>query len=287
MVAPSPATCACCGGIRLSKLGEDITETLEVILRQWKVNQHVREKFSCRDCEIIHQPPARFHVTARGWAGPNLLAMILFEKFGQHQPLNRQAERCAKEGVPISLSTLADQVGACCTAVTPIFKRIECHVLASERLHGDDTSVPVLAHGRTGIGRIWVYARNGRPFGDASPPAAIFYYSRDRGGEHPQTHLAAYTGILQADAFSGYGKLYDAGRKPGPITEAACWAKLPKVPRTQHVEWQRRGTVGANSSSLPMRPKCPTQSPRQSASLRCTHGARSRPSHRRAVRHRA
>lgn len=224
VVAPSPATCACCGGIRLSKLGEDITETLEVIPRQWKVIQYVREKFSCRDCEIVHQPPARFHVTPRGWAGPNLLAMILFEKFGQHQPLNRQAERYAKEGVPISLSTLADQVGACCTAVTPIFKRIECHVLAAKRLHGDDTTVPVLARGKTDIGRIWVYARDGRPFGDASPPAALFYYSRDRGGEHPQTHLAAYTGILQADAFSGYGRLYDAGRKPGPITEAACWA---------------------------------------------------------------
>lgn len=224
VIAPSPATCTCCGGSRLSKLGEDITETLEVIPRQWKVIQHVREKFSCRDCEIIHQPPARFHVTPRGWAGPNLLAMILFEKFGQHQPLNRQAERYAKEGVPISLSTMADQVGACCTALDPVFKCIKSHVLAAERLHGDDTSVPVLARGKTDIGRIWVYVRDGRPFGDASPPAALFHYSRDRSGEHPQTHLAAYSGLLQADAFSGYAKLYDAGRKPGPITEAACWA---------------------------------------------------------------
>ena len=114
VVIDPPATCACCGGSRLAKLGEDITETLEVIPRQWKVIQHVREKFTCRDCEKISQAPAPFHVIARGWAGPSLLAMILFEKYGQHQPLNRQAKRYAREGVPLSLSTLADQVGACC-----------------------------------------------------------------------------------------------------------------------------------------------------------------------------
>src|SRR5205085_3634937 len=98
-------------------------------------------KFSCRDCEKISQVPAPFHVTARGWAGPNLLAMILFEKFGQHQPLNRQAERYAKEGVPLSLSTLADQVGAGCAVLQPLLKRIEAQVFAAERLHGDDTTV--------------------------------------------------------------------------------------------------------------------------------------------------
>ena len=113
MVEPGPATCQCCGSARLRKLSEDITETLEVIPRRWKVIQHVREKFTCRDCEKISQAPAPFHVVARGWAGPSLLAMILFEKYGQHQPLNRQAERYAREGVPLSLSTLADQVGAC------------------------------------------------------------------------------------------------------------------------------------------------------------------------------
>ena len=93
IVMPAPTTCDCCGGTRLRKLGETITETLEVIPRQWKVIQHVREKMTCRDCERISEPPAPFHVTPRGWAGPNLMAMLLFEKFGQHQPLNRQAER--------------------------------------------------------------------------------------------------------------------------------------------------------------------------------------------------
>ena len=145
VIVPGPAACLCCGGARLRKLGETVTETLESIPRQWKVIQHVREKFTCRDCEKISQAPAPFHVIARGWAGPSLLAMILFEKFGQHQPLNRQAERYAKEGVPLSLSTLADQVGAGCAVLEPILRRIEAHVLAAERLHGDDTTVPVLA----------------------------------------------------------------------------------------------------------------------------------------------
>jgi transposase len=155
VVVPGPTCCACCGGTRLCKLGEDTTETLEVILRQWKVIQYVREKFSCRDCEKISQAPAPFHVIPRGWAGPSLLAMIAFEKFGQHQPLNRQAERYAREGVPLSLSTLADQVGAVCTVMQPVFERIESHVFAAERLHGDDMTVPVLARGKTDTGRCW------------------------------------------------------------------------------------------------------------------------------------
>jgi hypothetical protein len=150
--------------------------------------------------------------------------MILFEKYGQHQPLNRQAERYTRESVPLSLSTLADQVGACCTVLWPLHERLVAHVLAAERLHGDDTTVPVLAKGKTVTGRCWTYVRDDRPFGGRAPPAAVFFYSRDRSGEHPQQHLAAWAGILQADAYGGYGKLYDAARGPGPILEAACWA---------------------------------------------------------------
>jgi len=224
VIVPGPTACLCCGGGRLRKLGEDVTETLEVIPKSWKVIQHVREKFTCRDCEKISQAPAPFHVIARGWAGANLLAMIVFEKFGQHQPLNRQAERYAREGVPLSLSTLADQVGACASVLRPIYDRLQAHVLAAERLHGDDTTVPVLAKGKTATARSWVYVRDDRPFGGRAPPAAVFYYSRDRSGEHPQRHLANFGGVLQADAYSGYGKLYEPGRVPGPITEAACWS---------------------------------------------------------------
>ena len=224
VIVPGPTSCPCCGGDRLRKLGETVTETLEVIPRRWKVIQHVREKMTCRDCEKISEPPAPFHVTPRGWAGPNLIAMLLFEKFGQHQPLNRQSERYGREGVPLSLSTLADQVGAGCAALDPLLRRIEAHVFAAERLHGDDTTVPVLAKGKAVTGRCWVYVRDDRPFGGRAPPAAMFYYSRDRGGEHPRAHLEKWSGLLQADAYGGYTKLYDQTRKPGPILEAACWA---------------------------------------------------------------
>src|SRR4249919_966144 len=252
VVEPGPATCQCCGRARLRKLGEDVTETLEVIPRQWKVIQHVREKFTCRDCEKVSQAPAPFHVLARGWAGPSLLAMILFEKYGQHQPLNRQAERYAREGVPLSLSTLADQVGGCCAVLAPLLSRIEAHVLAAKRLHGDDTTVPVLAKGKTDTGRCWVYVRDDRPFGGTVPPAAMFYYSRDRAGEHPQAHLANYAGIFQADAYGGYNKLYEPDRKPGPILEAACWvhARRPFFIMADLTENARRKAQGKTPAPI-------------------------------------
>lgn len=237
VVIEAPSICGCCGSARIVKLGEDITETLEVIPRQWKVIRTVREKFTCRDCERITQPPAPFHPTPRGWAGPNLLATILFEsepskappvrarwRAGQHQPLNRQAERYAREGVELSLSTLADQVGACAAALAPLHDRIAAHVLSAGRLHGDDTPGPVLAKGKTDTGRLWGYVRDDRPFAGGAPPAALFRYSRDRRGVHPAAHLAGWSGILQADAFAGFGKLFAAGRHPGPATQALCWA---------------------------------------------------------------
>ena len=223
VVIAAPESCPCCGSAKLSKLGEDITETLEVIPRQWKVIQTVGE-FSCRECETITQPPAPFHVTPRGFAGPNLLAMILFEKFGQHQPLNRQSERYRREGIGLSVSTLADQVGACTTVLQPLHALIERHVLAAERLHGDDTTVPILAKGKTITGHIWTYVRDDRPFGGRAPPAALYYASRDRRHQHPARHLRDFTGILQADAYSGYNELYDPSRTQGAITSALCWA---------------------------------------------------------------
>jgi transposase len=224
VVIAAQTNCPCCGSTKLSKLGEDVTETLEVVPRQWKVIQTVRERFSCRQCEAITQPPGPFHVTPRGFVGPSLLAMILFEKFGQHQPLNRQSERYAREGVDLSLSTLADQVGACAAALHPLHALIEAHVLAADRLHGDDTTVPILAKGQTETGRVWVYVRDDRPFGGKDRPAALFYASRDRTREHPERHLSGYAGILQADAFDGYNRLYLPNRKPGLIVEALCWS---------------------------------------------------------------
>lgn len=224
VVIPAPTSCPCCGSLKLSKLGEDITETLEVIPRSWKVIQTVREKFTCRQCETISQPPAPYHVTSRGFAGSNLLATILFEKFGQHQPLNRQSERYACEGIDLSVSTLADQVGAATAALEPLHALIVRHVLVAERFHADDTTVPILAKGKTDTERIWTYVRDDRPFGGNDPPAALYFASRDRRQEHPDEHLTGWRGILQADAYGGYNGLYDPARKPGSVTSALCWA---------------------------------------------------------------
>ena len=224
VVVPAPPCCPCCGG-KLVKLGEDVTETLEVVPRQWKVIQTVREKFGCRSGEKITQPPAPFHIIARARAGTNLLAMILYAKFGKHQPLNRQSESFAREGIEFGVSTLADWVGACTASLAPLNELIHRHVFRAERVHGDDTTVPVLAKGKTIIGRLWTYVRDDRPFAGPDPPAAASFYSRNRGGEHPSRHLAGYAGILQADAYAGFGDLYDGKHKLGPITEAARWSR--------------------------------------------------------------
>ena len=232
-----------------------------MIPRQWKVIQTVREKFSCRECEKITQPPAPFHVTPRGFAGPNLLAMILFEKFGQHQPLNRQSERYRREGIDLSVSTLADQVGACTTALQPLHALIERHVLAAERLHGDDTTVPILAKGKTVTGHIWTYVRDDRPFGGRAPPAALYYASRDRRHEHPARHLRDFTGILQADAYSGYNELYDPvaisgsdhgstvlGTRKATVLRAGryrgqCPARKDTQRRSRRLRWRRSSAL--------------------------------------------
>ena len=224
IVYPAPSACPCCGGTTLRKIGEDVTETLELIPRQWKVIQHVREKFSCRACEAISQPPAPSHSIARARAGPKLLAHILFSKYGLHLPLNRQSAVYAREGIDLDVSTLADWVGAAAATLMPLVEVIRAHVFAAERIHADDTTVPVLAKGKTRIGRLWTYVRDDRPFAGPDPPAAAFFYSRDRGGEHPEQHLAGFAGLMQADAYAGFNRLYEAARKPGPIVEAACWA---------------------------------------------------------------
>jgi len=224
VIVPAPTQCACCGSSRLAKLGEDITETLEAIPRRYKVIQTVREKFSCRDCEKISQPPAPFHVIARGHVGASLLAMLLYDKYALHQPLNRQSREFARADIDLSVSTLADHVGAAALALSPLYGLLEDHVFNAARIHGDDTTVPLMAKGKTITARLWTYVRDDRPFGGSDPPAAVYYFSRDREGVHPQAHLAHFHGVLQADAYGGYKALYAEDRSGGAITEAACWA---------------------------------------------------------------
>ncbi|MGH9345355.1 MAG: IS66 family transposase [Terriglobia bacterium] len=223
VVVPAPTCCSCCGGARLARLGEDVTETLEVIPRQWKVIRTVREKFTCRDCEKISQAPAPFHAIPRAFAGPSLLAMVSYEKFGMHMPLNRLSDRYAREGIDLSLSTLGNLVGATAFALKPLYDLVQAHVFGAGRLHADDTTVPVMAKHKTRTGRIWVYVRDEGPFAGRDPPAAIYYYSPDRRAEHPEAHLKNWTGILQSDAYSGYNPLSQSARPGGPIRHAFCW----------------------------------------------------------------
>src|SRR5579864_912756 len=224
VVIEAATTCACCGGSRLAKIGEDVTKTLEEIPRRFKLIETVREKFTCRDCEKITQPPAPFHATPRGFIGPQLLATIVFDKFGMHIPLNRQSARFRCEGIDLPISTLADQVGHATFALMPVFTLLEAHAFAGERLHGDDTTIRIRAKGKCTTGRIWTYVRDDQPFAGAAPPVAVFYASSDRRGEHPQKHLAGFDGILQADCYAGFDALFDPKRKALPITPAFCWA---------------------------------------------------------------
>jgi transposase len=175
IVEPPPCACGKCGSIRLRKLGEVVSKTLECEPRRWKIVEHVREKFTCRDCEAITEPPAPSRPIPRGLAGPSLLAMVLVSKFLLHVPLNRQSEAYRREGVEIDESTLADWVGSTVVAVAPVIQALRAYVLSAERIHADDTTVPVLAKLKTVTGRIWTYVRDDRPFSGKNPPAAMFY----------------------------------------------------------------------------------------------------------------
>lgn len=182
-------------------------------------------EYVCNHLRTHEGLPTCQHVR-RGRAGPNLLAMVLAGIYGQHLPLHRQSAAYAREGVDLDLSTLADWVGAAAATLAPLVAAIRSHVLAADRLHGDDTPVPVLAKGKAATGRLWGYVPDDRPFSGGDPPAALYHYARTRAGEHPQRHLAGWTGIFHADAYSGYAGLYDPARKPGPLQQAGCWSHV-------------------------------------------------------------
>ena len=219
----APCACPRCGG-KLSKLGEDVTEVLDYLPARFKVIRHVRPKFSCRACEAITQAPAPALPIERGKPGPGLLAHVLVSKFCDHLPLYRQSAIYAREGVDLERSTLADWVGRSAALLRPLAEALADHVMAGPVLHGDDTPVPVLSpgHGKTREGRFWVYVRNERPHAGEAAPAVAYFYSPDRKGERPQSHLQAFRGVLHADGYAGYNRLYEQGR----IREAACMAHV-------------------------------------------------------------
>jgi transposase len=222
IVHENPCACPACGG-ELRALGEDSSEILEYVSGHFKVIRHVRPKLSCKTCQKIVQPAAPSRPIERGLAGPGLLAHVLVSKYSDHLPLYRQSQIFAREGIDLDRSTLADWVGGASGLLAPLVDAIVRYVLSTYKIHGDDTPVPVLCPGRhtTKEGRLWTYVRDDRPAGSEEPPAVFFRYSPDRKGERPRAHLANFTGVLQADAYAGFDRLY--GEK---IKEAACWAHV-------------------------------------------------------------
>jgi transposase len=215
--------CPDCGG-ELDCFGEDVSEVLDYMPASFRVIRHVRPKFSCRRCERVVEAAAPPRPIERGLAGSGLLAHVLVSKYCEHQPLNRQSEIYAREGVDLDRSTMAGWVGAVSQLVAPVVEALRQHVVSAKKIHADDTPVPVLAPGtgKTKTGRLWTYVRDDRPAGDSTPPAVWFAYSPDRKGEHPRQHLETFRGVLQADAYAGFHHLYDTGQ----IIEAACWAHV-------------------------------------------------------------
>jgi len=220
VIHESAGTCPECGGA-LRRLGEDVSEMLEYIPGRYQVIRHVRPKFSCAGCQKIVQAGAPSRPIARGLAAPGFLAHVLVSKYADHLPLYRQSQIYAREGLELDRSTLADWVGGASELLEPLVDALGRYVLAAQKQHGDDTPVPVLCPGRgsTKQGRLWTYVRDDRPAGSNEPPAVWFRYSPDRKGERPKTHLASFVGVLQADAYAGFDRLY--GER---IQEAACWA---------------------------------------------------------------
>lgn len=222
IVHESQCSCPACGG-SLRRLGEDVSEMIEYVPGRYKVIRHVRPKFSCAGCQKIVQASAPSRPIARGLAGPAFLAHVLVSKYADHLPLYRQSQIYAREGLDLDRSTLADWVGGSAELLDPLVASLGRYVMSAGKLHGDDTPVPVLCPGRgtTKTGRLWTYARDDRSAGSNEPPAVYFRYSPDRKGERPRLHLAPFTGVLQADAYAGFDRLY--GER---IQEAACWAHV-------------------------------------------------------------
>jgi transposase len=220
---PAPCTCPGCGGA-LRKIGDEVTESLDYLPGRFKVVRHIREKLSCRVCDTVVAAPAPDHAIARGRAGAGLLAHIVVSKYDDHLPLYRQAEIFARDGVSLETSTLSGWVGATAAALKPLVDALAGDILASDTLHVDDTPVPVLAPGtgKTKTGRLWTYVRDERPFAGSRPPAALFLYSPNRKGEHPQAHLKDFRGVIHADGYAGFNELFAGGR----IVEAGCWAHV-------------------------------------------------------------
>src|SRR6266850_6816903 len=213
--------CGCCGGT-LHAIGESVSEMLDWVPAQLRVVRIRRPKYGCRACGTVSQAPAPERPIAGGLATPALLAQVLVSKYCDHTPLYRQSQIFARHGVELDRSTLAGWVGSACWWLDALHKRLCLNVFASDHLFADDTPIPVLdpGRGRTKTGRLWVYARDQRPWGGSAPPAAVYVFAPDRKAERPAAHLAHFSGVLHVDGYAGFERLQARGN----VVLAACWA---------------------------------------------------------------
>lgn len=223
---PDPK-CPECGGEKFRTIASDTSETLEYIPSSFKVISYIRPRCACVLCESIVQAYPPNHAIDKGKAGPGLLAHILVQKYCNHLPFYRQNQIYEREGIDLSRSTMASWAGQISRLLTPLIDELKKSIFASQHIHGDDTTIKVLAPGlgKTKTCRLWTYVRDGRNYGDLTPPAVCYFYSPDRKGERPLAHLQDFTGVLHADAYGGYDKLYEPDQNDVVrILEAACWA---------------------------------------------------------------
>ena len=228
-----PDVCKRCGGTDLRDVSESVTEVLRYVPGHFEVDRHVRPTCSCRKCEAMMQAPMPELPIPRGMVDASFLAHVVIAKFCDHIPLYRLAEICARSGLDIDRSQLAEWLGHVAWLLAPLVELIAAHVMAGRAIHCDDTPVPVLAPGagKTKTGRLWVYLRDERPHSGIAPPAVLYRYTADRKGEHCRKELAGFTGALHADGYSGFDKLYaiaDAPLMQGPprVAEVACWSHV-------------------------------------------------------------
>jgi transposase len=219
----APCNCPTCGGTSFLKAADRVVQVLEHVPASVKIVRHVEKRMICRECDTTVAGEMPTLPIERGKPGPGLLAHIMIAKFDDHIPLYRLSEMYDRLGIDISRSVMADWVGRVSALLTPLVLLIRAHIAALDRIHTDDTPVDVLdpGRGKTKTGRVWVYIFDGSGYQSATPAAIAYYYSPDRRGAHPADHLASFSGVMHADGYGGYKKLYG-----NQIIEAACMAHV-------------------------------------------------------------
>jgi transposase len=227
IIEPAHQACPCCQG-GLHRIGEDVSEMLDIVPAILRVKRICRPRYACRACEsAVVQAPAPARAVEGGLPTPALLANVAVSKFCWHLPLNRQTDMLAGQGIELDRSTLVHWVEKTAWWLEPLHQLLLETVVSSSKVFCDDTTVPVLDRTRrrtTRTGRLWCYAVDDRPWQGESHPAIVYLYAPDRRAQHIREHLKGFHGVLQVDAYAGYDALARPDREGGAITLAYCMA---------------------------------------------------------------